>query len=86
VTDHDDATVEPVAKQSAGSLLGAPAGVLRRWVVPQDRSTGSITATRPQRRPLARPPFATDPTDRTSSRDSPPSATSYVDEIHQLCR
>jgi transposase-like protein len=35
VTDHDDATVEPVAKQSAGSLLGAPAGPLgdaqRRW-------------------------------------------------------
>jgi hypothetical protein len=26
VTDHDDATVEPVAKQSAGSLFGAPAG------------------------------------------------------------
>jgi putative transposase len=35
VTDHDDATVEPVAKQSAGSLLGAPADPLgdaqRRW-------------------------------------------------------
>ena len=35
MTAHDDATVEPVAKQSAGSLLGAPADPLgdaqRRW-------------------------------------------------------